>query len=59
MIDEKFQQNTSIPYVIYTKVENPKLPFLFFISCDFIFPPNECLGLCRYRLGHSFGEKIK
>ena len=37
--------------------ENPKLLFPFFISCYFIFSPNECLGLCRHRLGHLLGKK--
>ena len=27
--------------------------FSFFISCNFIFLPYECPGLCRHRPGHS------
>ena len=39
----KMLQN--LPYFIYL-YENPKLLFPFFISCYFIFFPNECPGLC-------------
>ena len=30
---------------------------IFFISCYFIFSPNECPGLCQHRPGHSLGKK--
>ena len=33
--------------------------FWFFISCNFIFLPNECPGLCQHRPGHSSGKNIK
>ena len=46
VLDEKFQRNASIFAILLTK-ENPKLLFPFFISCYFIFFPNECPGLCR------------
>ena len=35
----------------------------FFISCNFIFSPNECPGLLSNRVdqgpGHSLGKKLK
>ena len=34
----------NLPYFIYL-YENPKLLFPFFISCYFIFSPNDCPGL--------------
>ena len=58
MLDEKFQQNHS-KFAIFYIYENPKLLFPFFISCYFIFSPNECPGLCQHRPGHSLGKKIK
>ena len=45
VLDEKFQQNAS-KFAIFYIYENPKLLFPFFISCYFIFLPNECPGLC-------------
>ena len=45
VLDEKFQRNAS-KFAIFYIYENPKLLFPFFISCYFIFFPNECLGLC-------------
>ena len=33
--------------------------FSFFISCNFIFLPIECPGLCRHRPGHSQGKNVK
>ena len=50
MLDEKLQGNAS-KFAIFLEYENPF--FLFFISCNFIFSPNECPGLCRHRPGHS------
>ena len=58
MLDEKFQRNAS-KFAIFYIYEYPKLLFLFFISCHFIFSPNECPGLCPHRPGHSFGKNIK
>ena len=55
MPDEMTRQNTS-KFAIFYIYENPKLLFPFFISCDFIFFPNECLGLI---CGHALGKKIK
>ena len=46
VLDEKFHRNAS-KFVIFYIYENLKLLFPFFISCKFIFPPNECPGLCR------------
>ena len=46
----------NLPYFWNTKTH---VVFSFFISCYFIFPPNECPGLCWHRPGHSLGEKIK
>ena len=44
---------------IFTIYKNPKLLFPFFISCYFVFPSNECPGLCQHsRTRHSLG-KIK
>ena len=58
MLDEMLLWNASKFAIFYT-YKNPKLLFLFFILCNFIFSPNECPGLCRHRLGHSLGGKIK
>ena len=55
MLDEMLQ---NLLFFIYL-YENPKLLFPFFISCYFIFLPNECPGLYRHRPGHSLGENIK
>ena len=52
---EKFQRNAFIFYIY----ENPKLLFLFLISCYYVFLQNECPGLCRHRQGHSLGKNIK
>ena len=52
MLDEKFQWN-ALKFDILYIYEKPKLLFLFFILCYFIFFPNECPGLCRHRPGHS------
>ena len=46
----------NFPYFWNTKTHSF---FSFFISCYFIFFPNECPGLCQHRPGHSLGEKIK
>ena len=35
-------------YFLYKKTH-----VVFFISCNFIFLPYECPGLCRHRPGHS------
>ena len=40
-----FKRNTS-KFATFYIYGNPKLLFLFFISCNFIFFPNECPGLC-------------
>ena len=45
-------------HVLYMACKNPKLLFLFFISCYFIFPLMNALCLCWHRSGHSLGEKI-
>ena len=37
----------NVPYFIYL-YKNPKLLFPFFISCYFIFLPDECPVLCRF-----------
>ena len=58
VLNEKFQRNAS-KFAIFYIYENPKLLFPFFISCYFIFLPNECPGLCRHRPGHSLVKKIK
>ena len=50
------KQNTS-KFAIFLEYKNPRS--FFFISCYFIFFPNERPGLCRHRPGHSLGEKIK
>ena len=47
VLDEKFQRNDS-KFAIFYIYENPKLLFPFFISCYFIFLPNEYPGLCRH-----------
>ena len=52
VLDEKFQRNAS-KFAIFYIYENPKLLFPFFISCYFIFLPNECPSLCRHSSGHS------
>ena len=54
VVNEKFLWNASKLSIFYI-YENPKLLIPFFISCNFIFLPNEC----RYRPGHSLGKKIK
>ena len=46
MLDEMSKQNAS-KFAIFYIYENPKLLLTFFISCYFIFFPNECPGLCR------------
>ena len=33
--------------------------FSFFISCNFIFLPYECPGLCWHRPEHSLGKNMK
>ena len=59
VLDENSQQNAS-KFARFYIYENPKLLFPFFISCYyFIFSPNECPGLCRYRPGHSLGKNLK
>ena len=52
VLDKKLQQNAS-KFAIFYIFENPKVLFLLFISCYFIFLPNECPGLCRHKPGHS------
>ena len=43
---------------IFYVYENIKLTFLFFISCYFIFSPNEFPGLWNMsNVRHSLGEK--
>ena len=42
MLDEMTSQNAS-KFAIFLEYENPHS--FFFISCNFIFPPNECPGL--------------
>ena len=44
-------QNAS-KFAIFLWKENPKLLFLFYILCYYIFSPNECPGLCRHRPEH-------
>ena len=46
VLDEKFQQNASKFAILYI-YENPKLLFPFFISCYFIFVPNECRQILK------------
>ena len=58
MLDEMFRRNAS-KFAIFYIYENPKLLFLFFISCNFMFLPNECPGLCRHRPGHLLGKNLK
>ena len=48
----------NLPYFIHTKIQI-KLLFPFFISCNFIFFPNDCPGLCQHRPGNSLRKKIK
>ena len=55
--DEKFQQNASKFAIIFYTIQKPKVAF--FISCYFIFLPNECPGLCQHRPGHLLVKKIK
>ena len=55
---EMFQWNAS-KFAIFYIYENPKLFFTFFISCNFMFLPNECPGVCRQLQGHSLGKNIK
>ena len=59
MLDEMFLRNAS-KFAKFLEYENP-CSFFVFISCYFIFFPNECTGLCRYIPWpwHSSGEKIK
>ena len=45
VLDEKFQRNAS-KFALFYIHENPKLLFPFSISCNFMFLPNECPGLC-------------
>ena len=54
-LDENFQWHAS-KFAIFYKYKNSNLHLLFFISCYFIFPPNEYPGQCRDRPGHSLGE---
>ena len=57
MLDEMTWRNAS-KFAIFHIYENPKLLFPFFISCYFIFSPNECPGLYWHRPGHySLGKK--
>ena len=58
VLDEKFHRNAS-KFAIFHIYENPKMLFPFFISCYFIFFPNECHGLWRHRPGHLLGENAK
>ena len=51
-----FQRNAS-KFAIFCIYENPKLLFPFFISCYFIFLPNECPGLWQHRPGNSLGNE--
>ena len=54
-LNKMFQRNTSK----FAILENSCSFFSFFISCNFIFLPYECPGLCRRRPGHSLGKNIK
>ena len=57
MLNEMTYWNAS-KFAIFLEYENPCSFFcLFFISCCFIFSPNEYPGLCRLKPGHSFGGK--
>ena len=47
----------NLPYFMHKKTH--VVFFSFFISCHFIFLPNECSGLCRHRPGHSLDKDIK
>ena len=58
MLDEMTRWN-ALKFGISYIYENPKLFFLFFISCYFTFSPYECHGLCQHRSGHSLGGKNK
>ena len=56
LLDEMTWWNAS-KFAMFYIYENPKLLFPFFISCYFIFSPNECPGLCLHRPGHSLRQK--
>ena len=58
MLDEMTWRNAS-KFATFYIYENLRLLFPFFISCNFIFVPNECPGLCRQRPGHSLEKKIR
>ena len=45
----------TLPYFYHKKTH---IVFSFFISCNFIFLPNECPGLCRHRPGQSWGKNV-
>ena len=47
VLDEMFQQNAS-KFARFYIYQNPKLLSPFFISCNFMFLPNECPGLCQH-----------
>ena len=53
------EKRFKICHILYTYTKIQSCLFWFFISCYFIFPPNECPGLCSHRPGHSLGKKIK
>ena len=60
MLDEMTQQRNASKFAIfYILYQNPKLIFPFFISCYFMFFPNESYGLYRHRPGHLLGGKVK
>ena len=58
MLDEMTRRNDS-KFAIFYKYENPKMLFPFFISCYFIFFPNEFPGLvCIHALLGENNNKV-
>ena len=45
--------------LLYFMYKKTHVIFFIFISCNFIFLPYKCPGLCRHRPGHSLGKNIK
>jgi hypothetical protein len=45
--------------LLYFMYKKTHAAFFVPISCNFIFLPNECPGLCQYTQGHSLGNNIK
>ena len=56
MLNLMLQRNAS-KFAIF--LEKINVVFLFFISCYFIFPPNECPGLCRHREKNNVAKNEK